>query len=259
MTRLRPSLILIAILLYFSSELIAQTEQPSRVIVLCDVSNSITTVKDGNADRIGKMKQLCKAIIRHYPAGSEISFYIISSNAVEAPFLLFNVPTVPLNGKGRIHRIFKYQDSAIIAGINKATQRPGNQTCILTSVENAYETFAAGDENKPGMKNELIIFSDMFEQCRVSPIGNIVMNNKGEFLTTAQKKAIDHYEPKSRWKKNHVYIQIFDTTPRMEPALKNNVEVVWHTLFSKLWSEQAKKDQLYFLPNLQFSPRQEYR
>jgi hypothetical protein len=235
-------------------------DKPSRVIVLCDVSSSITGKQYQNSPSIRRMKAVCEALLKHYPEKSTIDFYIVSSNAAEAPFLHYEAEDVDVTNQAYVLKRIKKLGSRIDASIDSATMHAEGQTCILSSVENAYETFNAGSSEEKGYYDQLIIFSDMMEQCRISPLGRIWMNDKnGQFLTASQRQALDSYKPGAGIVNGSVNILLFNTSPDMDSRLRKNILAVWMQVFSKLGSRQAKAGRLSFLPTADFSPLEDYR
>jgi hypothetical protein len=232
---------------------------PTRVIVLCDISNSITKSSSKNQSRLSEMENTCSKLIRFYPEGSEISFYFISSNGVPTPFLSLKAPPVTQTGRSRIRKQLKLLDTALVLRIESEAKKSEKATCILGSIESAYDNFAAGNTMHPGLKNVLIIFSDMLEQCHNTSIGEIWMNEKkgAPILPADQQRKIANYSPERVL--GNIYIQIINTSPYMDKKLAGEVKKIWTQLFVHLGSEQARSGKLYFLSSLDFEPRPEYK
>src|ERR1700729_2184167 len=100
--------------------LFAQKEKPSRVIVLCDVSSSITGKADKNSPQISVMKSRCKAILKHYPEKSDISFYIISSNVATMPFLRYHPEEIEVTNQAFVLKEIKKIGHQIDISIDSA-------------------------------------------------------------------------------------------------------------------------------------------
>ena len=235
----------------------ASPKMPAAVIVLCDVSNSITLPPKGFTSRINEMKTMCKQLLRHYPHDSKISFYLISSNAVFVPFVEFNASIVKQRSSYKVREELNQKEIDIDSKIDQAVKTAEKQSCILTSVENALDIFAAeSNQSNIGLKNELIIFSDLLEQCRNTSIGKIWMNDKeGPLLTKEELTRLNTYKHKNTWKNLQVHIRVINTSAMMYPAKKNNIQSAWSIIFSRMGFAQQ---QIPFLAYQNFEPNPSY-
>ncbi|HVW15480.1 MAG TPA: hypothetical protein VHB54_16730 [Mucilaginibacter sp.] len=238
--------------------------QGANVIVLCDVSPSISNIhtpdsamyKRHIADMIGQ----CQDISRHYPPGSHINYYLISSNAFEKPFVHYDAPEVYQTDKQKVLDDLHAQDTVIARFLDSASKNPENRTCILTSIENAYNTFAASHEGV-AMHNDLIIFSDMLEQCESTPVGRVMMhrNPKVAFLDSNEARKLFQYHGSPGWADLQVNIKIIMTTPSMESKVAQELKETWIQVFRNIGSEQAKNGSLFFESSPVFNALTDYK
>ena len=236
----------------------AQSTPVSRVIVLCDVSNSIAQPGGGYQNRLAEIGRTCSQLLRHYPHGSSISFYFINSNAAAVPFVRFDAPVVKQRSAWQVEQQLESLEKAISTRIDSAAHNQEKQTCILTSVENACDNFAAESVGN-NLPNVLIIFSDLLEQCHATSVGKIWMNDKGTFLTKAELSAIGSYQAKPAWQGLHIQLQVVNISGYMSIGLKNSIQIAWTTLFRKMGLLPQSANQFLFLSALQVPPCKEYK
>jgi hypothetical protein len=155
--------------------------KPTLAIVLCDVSGTVTRQSPT------KVPNSLTSIIRHadsivlsyYPVRSTIIFLPISR--VRHAEILEEIYLKNTSKAGKAIEIKKRLLSLeqLKKKLVQLSLTDSKNTCILTSIENAYDIFRIKAQ-KEGFASsevdyELVIISDFIEDCRDSPIGEINM------------------------------------------------------------------------------------
>ncbi|MBB5395065.1 hypothetical protein [Mucilaginibacter sp. AK015] len=243
---------------------VTETPGAANVVVLCDVSGSVSLLgtRDtaGLVQRTAAMLKGCSELIRHYPPGSMIRFYLIGSNAFEHPFMELQQPEVYQLNQDEIIESFEQADKRIKHVIDSALRSAENNTCILTSVENAYRSFRQMSREAPLAQNELIIFSDMVEQCEDSPAGHVMMDQRPgrPLLNTKDSSLLATYQGDESVQKTIINIRICMTTPYMPVSVAHNIQKAWTGIFSRMGSKQAASGDLIFESTAAFNPYKNY-
>lgn len=239
-----------------------ETPTTAAVVVLCDVSNSVSVLvgKNGAAQgRVADMINGCKQLIRHYPPGTNIRFFLISSNAFETPFFEINTREVYATDKQEVLDELLNGDKKIERSIGSAAVHAENNTCILTSIENGYTALAAKNASSIKTK-ELILFSDMLEQCHDTPADGPVMmhTNADVLLAPDQLDRFVNYKGSNTFNAGTVGLRVIMTTPYMPQKTARQIKDAWQKLFKNMGAKPALAGSLIFEPASNFSTFADY-
>jgi|GEM_PF-4314988 len=234
------------------------TKSPANVMVLCDVSTSVSENDKPNAQSMACIRDMikgCQQLLKHYPPGSRLTYYLIASNAEAKPFLDFTAPEVYQTSKYDVQDSLNAKSGRIKTYLDSAALHAENKTCILTSVRHAFDQFQNMSRSK---RNELIIYSDMREQCTISPVGNVQMALKADaILDPDQRKKFIAYKGQDSWPSLDVRVHVIMNTPYMTPQVSDQIRDVWTQIFHNLTGNRSK-DQVTFETDPDFQAVEDY-
>lgn len=159
-------------------------QKKARVIVVCDASNS-TTLLSSNSDKKGRLDKLKYYVNKIpkwevYPFGSEIYYYPVSGNMISEPLgrckICYNITrrSELESEKERVETLTNNVSQEI-----DVLARNTPNSCILLSICRSINRFYELKRDNPGedCQNELVIISDMEENCKLSATTNICMTS----------------------------------------------------------------------------------
>lgn len=230
---------------------------PSLVVVLCDVSNSVSA--SGNTSNIKNVTSIAQKLLTCFPAKSRLIYLPISENRYAKHLIDFEVKTINdatlEDEKARI----KQGSSELQKQLNylSTSKADSYNTCILTSIENAYNilvTHAKRDAYKDH-RYRLIILSDLLESCTSSPAGAVRMKVDNMKSMDQAASLLGKFEPKINLDQSKIDLLVTMTTPGLTADVSNKLEAIWRQVFEKMGYGQAA--ELRFSQDIPFTPRPE--
>jgi hypothetical protein len=185
---------------------------------------------------IDKMKEYCNKIIKSAPLGATVTFYKVSSSIVKEYMLQIMINPVNQNGVYLEKKRINTECQKIGQLLEAEAKTAEANTCLLTSILHAYELIRQQSE-KTGKSFRLVILSDMFEECKESPIeGKPIYMNKKEgqpLLSAATKKLIDGYAPEVQLGRYPVELELLVLSNHMKPTIRQQIDETWRMILGK--------------------------
>ena len=221
-------------------------KKKTRVIVLCDVSNSVTLNKSqsGKPGNLNRLKEYVKDIPdwNCFQLGSEIHFYPITNNLLSAPFIAPVIYNIPLKGKllSEKKRVNSLKEVICLTIDSLAKSDPSS--CVLLSVKRAVIRFnELSRNNQDKLSNELIIISDMLENSKMDKV-RINMNVIDADQLKAAIKTFEKQNPKLDATNLNLKVTVLINSPGMDLSYKS-IEECWQKWFLSIG---IKSDNLFF-------------
>jgi hypothetical protein len=162
-----------------------QRSVPERLIILADVTSSLAK------DEISTTYKFVADIFRLAPEDTEIIVYPVTAEVATAQAFEGRVPSAPVPGAQRKVRAWREAKEAEALRLLQSIADSGrNQdqryaSCISVALQRAADVLRQTDS---GANTDIIVISDMVEECRSSVFGGAVRFNKrdlGAFVKAA--------------------------------------------------------------------------
>lgn len=238
-----------------TSEIYSPTSSPAKIIcvVLCDLTTSV------EESSIKKIARDAYELVKVLPEGAQVEFYQIDDNPFIPPILSYTKPLRPTTRPSEVRKYplrlekeakqvgemiyqhaqkIKYKTSASIA-----------KSCILTGFKTAHGVLKQYPREEYDW--ELIVLSDMIEECNNSPVGNVYFTHKG--YGNARKK-LQSYTPK--YDLGYANLSIIVSASYQPKDLKylhpDKLKELWQIVFEKVGYSKEQLDSIYFGPKLPY-------
>lgn len=233
------------------------SEQPSHLIVLCDLSASI--VGSGDNKPIEYIKNGCKTLLKSLPKDSRIDFYVVTSNAAEKPFLSVNIGGVYQTNRSKIKKEFKDNGKIIDSSIDAISKAPEKATCLLSSLEHCYDVFATTSTSAINTKNKIIVFTDLLEECGASPVNDVYMkkNNASLIPNLKELEKLKNYKPRKSFSDLNVEIEICLNSNYLKSNTLSQLDEIWQLILANYGFKNISKP--VYKTSLAESAREEYK
>jgi hypothetical protein len=236
--------------------------RPAHVVILCDVSMSVSEQGKPTTEAMACIRAMisnCQQLLRHYPPGSRLIYYLIASNAYPKAFLDFNTPVVYQTNKYDVQDTLESESKLLKHDLDSAAANSEHNSCILTSIAHGYDQLAAMSRDQSDtFTNEMIVFSDMLEQCPLNPTGNINMNLRStQLLDPAQFSKFTTYKGDNTWRTLNAKLHIIMNTPYMTPQTAGQIRTTWKAVFRNMLGDAS--NQVSFDDNPEFKPAEDYQ
>lgn len=234
-------------------------EEKSRVIVLCDVSNSTTLLhsKDNAVGQLSNLKKYVGMIPKWelYPLGSDFFYYPVSDNLISEQLgtkVAYNIIR-----RSQLNPERERVDSLTTA-INQeidSLARNMKNSCILLSIKRAINRFNELARDNPGKNysNELIIVSDMLECCRLSDTSEINMSVVSTARLNAAINTFQKDNPALDVKNLNLKVRVLINSPWMGSRF-TTIQRSWEEWFSKLGVEKENLIVYTGEPDIKINP-----
>lgn len=210
------------------------------VIVLCDVSNSISfkdlPLPGGN---IGNVENIAASVPSEFSGETDIYYYPVSDNA-NAP-LLTPAPIRHIEGNGAVMNQQNDSNAVLLGGLNRVldslSKSDYRNSCIITSLQHAASVLQVkiGGEPRP-VKPVLVIISDMKEFCTTavgSPLNMEHLEDKERLEMVRQHAGEVQFSPDFSGISGLTVI-VKNCSPRMTGAEAALLPPIWDTIFSRV-------------------------
>lgn len=225
-------------------------QKPALAVVLCDVSGTVSRAKTSQTSTSlsSVIDHANKLVLNYYPTKSTVLFLPIS-NVRHAEIL----EEISLKSGSAARKKKEMEDRK--AGLERLTKKltalsraASATTCILTSIENAYDIFRVKAQDKKyapdQLTYELVILSDMIEDCRDSPVGDVKLQKNSDGPQRQIEKLVSQVALNSP----SIRVKIVVTTQFISSEFDQKIQRFWRTAFRKM--QYRDVDQLIFAPLL---------
>lgn len=218
---------------------VTSSDKPSYVIVLCDVSGTISRIgqRGHSTNSLGEVIRYCSGMIldqkeEHlYKNESTLMFMPIRENMYAQPIEEITLKSVSKAGRKKEEKRRKAAAKKIEDSLKVLANSDYQNTCILTSIGRAYEIFARKpSEHKDKYRYELVILSDMLEECPSAPAGNLDIRKKlGQSI-----KLLDNFNPDIDISSNGIDVRIKVTSHNITGKANDDLMAFWGKAFKKM-------------------------
>ena len=193
--------------------------------------------------------QITKAL----PANSVIEVRQIDDNPYLAPLASYTVPAPPVSPPSAIRAYpLKVEKGAKMLGesvfrqlkaIKAETPDTSPKSCIVRGLETAYNALKHYPQSTH--RWEVIVMSDMIEECDNSPIGKLYMTPE-DYDTTQER--IKSYKPSFDLSHADLSVLVVRKYQPGDPEYlhPDNLRELWNTVFTKVGYAPGEIDQMYF-------------
>ncbi len=226
---------------------------PSVVVVLCDVSNSVT-VKGSKAQNLDQVIAEAQKLLSCFPAKSKIVYLPINENVLSKPLVEFAMTAYNDATKKKMKAKIASTGDLLRFKLDSLSKVAGHNTCILTSIENGYELLLSESQHS-AYKNhhyKLIILSDMLEACSSSRAGSVRIRHDDTTSMNAAASLFGQFQPEVTFNSLDVDVVVY-TPSALTPLVKSRLQNTWRTAFARM--KYSKASEIKFIQRVPFSTR----
>lgn len=208
-----------------------ETEKVNKlIIVLCDISNSVTLRDRGGKGSLDIVRSSVRDIPNLLKGTGRIFYLPVSSNMNERPLPEDGIRQIRGNSADLMDQDTLNQRS--LGGVCQTLDSLAGchpTSCILSSIEHSYDLFQ--EKRQGGDSMDLVIISDMLEDCRLSPAGGVSLNLDNPQVVNA---LADKYKPNVSFQGLPLRVTIVNTAPAISDVELYRLTSLWRQLFKKM-------------------------